>query len=284
MKKIWIVEKHLFPEYENELKDAIISSGESCYMFDDTKHTFNFDKNIKEKFTNQDWIIFYGSLQRGRQILKETDFLPGIFLTLENYECYKYYSYYGDNMVNDNYLFLSFNDIIRNKNKIFDFFKTESIFIRPSNGYKTFTGQLLHKDNFEKELDTLSKSYGGIDVDQLVLLSSYKKICEESRFVVVNKNGSNSIIDGNVYMINNELVKHRKVDECALIYANSIIDKYTPDKAFTIDIAKLEDGSYKVLEIGSFCCAGLYNMDIEKVVNGINDLLEYEYKDYWNLI
>jgi hypothetical protein len=44
-------------------------------------------KHIKQKFTEKDCVIFYGSLQRGRQIYKETNFIPGVFYTTENYEC-----------------------------------------------------------------------------------------------------------------------------------------------------------------------------------------------------
>ena len=46
---------------------------------------------------------------------------------------------------------------------------------------------------------------------------------------------------------------------------------------------KINDGNYKVLKIGSFCCAGWYNMDLEKVVKEINKLCITEYNDYYNL-
>ena len=43
----------------------------------------------------------------------------------------------------------------------------------------------------------------------------------------------------------------------------------------------MDNGEYKVLEIGSFCCAGWYNMDLEKVVDATNKLCVSEYNDYF---
>lgn len=283
MKVNWIIEKYMFEEYEEQLFQIIKNNGHNCLLIDDTDWRFDFDRDIKTKFKSDDCVLFYGSLQRGRQILSDTSFIPGIFLTINNYECFKYYGYYGDSLVNKDYLIFGLNDIKRNKEKIFNYFQTSSIFIRPSNGYKTFTGQLLSNDNFDEEFRVLCLSYGGLDLDQLVLVSKYQHIKEENRFIVINKNGKNFIIDGNKYMVERELVKERVVDQDAWNYAETVIDNYTPDKAFTIDIAKMSDGSYKVLEIGSFCCASWYNMNLELVVNQINDLVINEYNDYYEL-
>ena len=140
----------MFPEYEDELEQAILLSGAQCYMFDDTDFMkFNFDRDIKHKFTNRHCTIFYGSLQRGREVYAKTDFIPGIFLTIDNYECYKYYGYFGDELLNHNYRMMGLNDLPRWKKYLEDYYADE-IFIRPSNGYKTFPGQLIHMDKFDE--------------------------------------------------------------------------------------------------------------------------------------
>jgi hypothetical protein len=279
MKTTWLVEKYLFEDYEQKLHDIIIQSGSDCIIIDDTDIDFDFDKKIKNRFTDEDCVIFYGSLQLGRKIYSRTNLIPGIFLTIENYECHKYYGFYGDKLLNSDYLMMGLNDVKRNKEKIFNYFNTDSIFIRPSNGYKTFTGQCLGKENFERELDVLCKSYGGVDLNQLIVLARKQEVCEESRYIVID----GKVIDGSVYMINNELIKERKIDENAYNLAVESVKYYQPDKAFTIDIVKLKDGSYKILEIGSFCCASLYNADLEMIVKAMNELMINEYNDYWNI-
>jgi len=283
MKKInWIFEKHLFPEYEKQLVDTIKNSGQDCYLLDDSHWNFDFDKSIKKKYNEDNCVIFYGSLNLGQRIWKETNFIPGIYLTRDNYECYKYYSYYGDEMVNSRYMLLGLNDVKRSKDMFFEMFNTNEMFIRPSNGYKTFTGQLLPKENFDYEFDIFIKTQW-IDIDQLVLIAPKQNIREENRFIVFNENDKNRVIDGNKYMIDRVVLTERVIDKQSFDYVNTIVNNYTPDKAFTIDIAKMDDGTYKVLEIGSFCCAGWYNMNLEKVVNETNILCNNEYNDYFNI-
>jgi hypothetical protein len=280
MKITWLVEKFLFDEYEKRLCQTIKDSGSECIVIDDTDINFDFDKKIKNRFTDKDCVIFYGSLQLGRKIHSRTNFIPGIFLTIENYECYKYYGFYGNKLLNSDYLMMGLNDVKRNKEKIFNYFSIDSIFIRPSNGYKTFTGQCLNKEKFEYELDVLCKSYDGVDMDQLVVIAKKQDVHQESRFIIIDS----KLIDGSIYMIDGVLNKEKMIDLKAMELAQSVIGCYEPDRAFTIDIAKLKDGNYKILEIGSFCCASLYNADFEKVINAMNSLMIKEYNDYWNLL
>jgi hypothetical protein len=291
MKVNWIIEKYMFEEYEQQLVDTIKNSGHNALVVDDTHWKFDFDRDIKSKFTEDQCVLFYGSLQRGRQLWCDTNFVPGVFLTIDNYECFKYYGYYGDELVNSHYTLLGLNDVFRNKEKLFEILHeahwthltNSKIFIRPSNGYKTFTGQLLSWKNFDEEFSVFCKSYGGLDMNQLVLIAPEQRVREENRFIIINENGKNRIVDGNKYMVDREVITERIVDEEAWKYAETVKDNYTPDKAFTIDIAKLDDGTYKVLEIGSFCCAGWYNINLEKVVNQMNNLCINEYNDYYNL-
>jgi len=277
----------MFPEYEEELVAAIKESGAGCYLFDDTDiFKFNFDKDIKERFNDKDCTIFYGSLQRGRDIYSKTNLIPGVFLTLDNYECYKYYGYFGNQLMNTEYLMMGLNDFKRWGSHLSVPEFHNKIFIRPSNGYKSFPGQLIDLDNFDKDYDTLIKSYGGIDLDQLVVIAPYHNIIRESRFAVIN----GKIVDGCVYMVNGDKITERMVDDGALEYAKSVLQYLPPefpDPAFTIDIAYVEDAKfngedgYKVIEINSLCCAGLYQMDKKLIVNAMNALIFEKHKDYW---
>jgi hypothetical protein len=123
------------------------------------------------------------------------------------------------------------------------------------------------------------KSYGGIEKDQLVLLSSQKHVIEEHRFMISNINGKNNIIDGNLYMFDGNLINERIVDKHAYNYVKKVLNKYTPDKLFTIDIAKTNDNKYKVLEIGTLSCASWYNADLDKIVKEVNKICEIEKQD-----
>lgn len=71
----------------------------NCYFFDDTKYDFDFIEKIKGKYTDKDAVIFYGSLNNGQRMMRQTNLNPGVFLSVENYECYKYYGYFGDELM-----------------------------------------------------------------------------------------------------------------------------------------------------------------------------------------
>lgn len=284
MKKVkWIIDKDMFSEYEDRLVAAIKNSGNEVIFYYDLKHD-KIEDFLKTKFnSDEDILIFHGSLQHGRGVLR-TSYYPGIYLTLENYECYKYYGYFGYLLLNYDYLMMGLNDVLRQKDFIFDTFGTDKIFIRPSNGYKSFPGQILPKENFEFELDVLKKSYGGLDLDQIVLVSPIQEIDEEYRFIVVD----GKVVSGSLYMDKNNRKSWSAYydrlceDKKAFEFAEELVKLYQPDKAYTLDVCKLPSGEYKMLEINSFCCGSMYGNDYDKVVNAINELCLQDFNEIYN--
>jgi hypothetical protein len=276
----WIIDKYVFDDYEDRLIESIKRSGAKVIIYDDQNGPIS---GIIGKFFTDDIVIFHGSLQHGRRVEKAPIY-PGIFLTLDNYECYKYYGYFGDNLLNSNYMMMGLNDVQRNKNKIFGRFGTESIFIRPSNGFKSFPGQTLPYENFDQEFSILTKSYGGLDTDELVVVSPIQEIDEEYRFIVIN----GVVVSGSLYMDNNNRKEWKAYYDkpCKDPYAWEFADKmskiYRPDKAYTIDVCELPNGEFKMIEINSFCCASMYGCDYDKVVKAVNDLCFLEYEDIYN--
>lgn len=282
MKKVnWIIDKYIFDEYEDRLSTAIKNSGMNVIFFDDAKGISIVDF-IKNKFTDSDIVIFHGSLQHGKRI-SNMPIYPGIYLNIDNYECYKYYGYFGDNLLNSNYLMMGLNDVLRNKNRIFENFGTNSIFIRPSDGFKSFPGQTLPKEKFEFEFNILSKSYGGLELDTLVVISPIQEIEEEYRFIVID----NEVVSGSLYMDKNSRKEwsayYDKLckDQNAFDFAIKMSKIYQPDRAFTIDVCKLSSGEYKMIELNSFFCASMYGNDYEKVVNAVNNLCIFDFNDFY---
>lgn len=282
MKKVkWIIDKDMFSEYEDRLVAAIKNSGNDVIFYDDLKND-NIEDFLKKKFIIDDILIFHGSLQHGRGVAR-TSYYPGIYLTLENYECYKYYGYFGYLLLNYDYLMMGLNDVLRQKDFIFETFGTDKIFIRPSNGYKSFPGQILPKENFEFELDVLKKSYGGLDLDQLVLVSPIQEIDEEYRFIVVD----GKVVSGSLYMDKNNRKSWSAYydrlceDKKAFEFAEQLVKLYQPDKAYTLDVCKLPSGEYKMLEVNSFCCGSMYGNDYEKVVNAVNELCLQDFNEIY---
>lgn len=278
----WVIDKGMFEDYEDRLVTAIRKSGMEVVFYDDAKHQTTIGNFLGRRFIDpyDDVIIFHGSLQHGRGVLK-TPFYPGIYLTLENYECYNYYGYFGDNLLNDKYTMMGLNDVLRNKNRIFGRFGTEPIFIRPSNGYKSFPGQTLPYKNFEQEFNILTKSYGGLDLNTLVVISPAQEIEEEYRFIVID----GKVISGSMYMDKQSRSEWKAYydrlceDQGAMDFAIEMSQIYQPDKTYTLDVCRLPNGEYKLIELNSFCCASMYGNDYDKVVEAVNDLCIKDFED-----
>jgi hypothetical protein len=259
--------------------EVIKKSGMLVHFFDDLR-TESIKDYMSKKFTDDDIVIFHGSLQHGRRVV-QTKCYPGIYLTLENYECHRYYGHFGEHLLNSNYIMMGLNDVLRNKNRIFGRFGTDSLFIRPSNGYKSFPGQTLPYLNFDQEFDILTKSYGGIDLGKLVVVSPVQEINEEYRFIVVD----GKVVSGSLYMdTNNRKSWAAYYDkECtdlgAIKFASEMAEIYQPDRAYTLDVCKLTNGDYKLIEINSFCCASMYGCNYDNVVKAINELCISDYED-----
>ena len=52
---------------------------------------------------------------------------------------------------------------------------------------------------------------------------------------------------------------------------------WQPDIVYTCDIALLENGDVKVIELNSFSCAGLYACNIEDILIKVSEIALLEY-------
>lgn len=274
----WVIDKHLFTEYSDKLAHEVVKSGGNVHFYDDLTNG-SFKDFLLKTFTEKDVVVLHGSLQQGKQI-SNLPIYPGTFITLDNYECCNYYANYGGHLLNEDYLMFGFNDLTRNKDKIIKYFDSFGIFIRPSNGYKTFAGQVINGSNFEYELKNI-KRYIGED-NPLVLVSKCFKILEEYRFIIAE----GEVVSGAKYFDKHNMGTFKPYydkpcthDDIEIIeYASDMAKLYQPDKAFTMDICKTDFG-YRLLEINSFNCASMYGNNYSTVVEAINELAIKEYND-----
>jgi hypothetical protein len=294
MKAKWLVEKGLFLDTEVNLIETL-KRLQIDYKF---IQYIPFDDDLigrcQKIFPKDDCIIFYGSLNFGRK-LKKLSWIPGVYLDETKYRCTSYYPIFGNLLIHKDYIMMPYGDLLRRKEFLFKTFGSNGhIFIRPDSGYKEFTGNVLSYDGFEDGV----KLAGFYDVEPnlLVLVSDVKSIINEWRFVVVNQ----EIISGSLYrkwdqpekinigtttrdyvLLNSRSVKEICSDNTALQFAKECAKLYNPEVAWTMDVAQLEDGSYGLLEIGCFSCAGLYGNDLEKVVSSVTSAAESEWKEYF---
>jgi hypothetical protein len=273
MKPKWLLQTDIFEENLELLCDEIKRQGMN-YSIYDHKH-FDDGKEVIGQYEEGDCVIVYGSLQMGQVFKRNSTFIPGVYCDLPKYDCTYYYPYFGNELINSNYVMLPFGELKRRKGFILSILGVDGcVFIRPNSGFKNFTGTVVHQNNWDKDIDWL----GSYDVthDTLVIVSTPRKIEREWRFVVVD----DKIVSGSQYR-NASGCKLDEPDKDAERYAQHILDKipYRPERVWCLDICETAQG-FHVLEVGCFGCAGLYVADKEPIVREVSRVALEEWKEY----
>ena len=273
MKPKWLIENY---EHDSSLQPLIDEIKNQNMEIEVVKYE-PWESGTFNQFADNDCVIFYGTLNLGRQLQREKPWIPGVYCNFKNLCCHTYYPYWGKYLLNQDYIMLPMLEILRKREYIYNNFgKKEVIFIRPDSGAKPITGQTLKYEELDKEFK-LFGDYAGNDLDQIiVIISSPKPIEIEWRFIVANK----KVIAGSRYKKNNKLNINNFFSVEAFELADKIAkEQWQPDKIYTLDICQCY-GSYYLLEANSFSCSGLYLCSPEAVVKAVSESALKEWKEY----
>jgi hypothetical protein len=298
MKVNWLIEKDVFEDNHDKLVKEIKRQGMTAKVIDYIPFKYDSDHELRvacyKQYDPEDCVVFYGSLNFGRK-LRKLPWVPGVYLNEKAFECTSYYPVLGDMLVHHNYIMLPYGDLIRMKDKIFnDYFKVHNkIFMRPNSGNKQFTGMVTEEWNYDENIKLAG--FYNVEPDLLVLISNVWPLHQEWRFVVVD----GKVVSGSLYRdwssgekrLGNITTKdyvllhsHSLWENCddtkAWEAAQLCANKYDPDRAWTIDVAKSVHGQYAILEIGCFSCAGLYGNNLEDVVKAVSASALKEWNEY----
>lgn len=263
----WIIQKDIFgnesklikvldnsgTRYELMSKQDIIIASEKTISLVTSCDTTGINKNSTNAF-------FYGSTHMMPRIERETKWQH--CCTLKNYECHKYYPIFREYLLNKDYYFLPFGELeCLNSARSFG----NKVFIKPDKAFKTFSGHVVNlEDDWSEGLDL-------VDEQDLILVTSPKEIKAEYRFVICKE----KIVSASQYFPEQNNINSGNIFK----YVSELTDRYQPDPIYTIDIADTCSG-YKMLEMNSMSCTGLYECDLEKVVecvnNTVSELIEDE--------
>lgn len=267
MKIEWILEENCFGGEQADLISAALDAG----------HKINFD--IPDSIDHTDFRIIRGStdfVDRYSAIFLEFDPFC-ICSNLKFYDCTHYYTKNNyDKLLNSDCVWIPWKNL---NEDLFDFFKTDRLFIRPNSGKKIFTGTTVGYKWFDKELEVIQSlpSTKGLTPETLVLVSSCKDIVKEARFLV----GPDGIIDGSWYNGDGNNLELKQMSDFAneFSFNKIVIDPSTGgfvwEDFFTIDVAQTEKFGLQVVEINSFSSSGLYNMHTPTIIKNIEEYIKY---------
>lgn len=274
MKARWIIENFTDSEDYRALISAVRDSGRECFVIGKHNH-FDFNPN---GFNINDCVIVQGSIQMTKNIKSRlpTGCYPIAYNTWDNYLCSNWYPKFQRFLFNDRHEFMPLSELKNNKwDYYYKFGKEAMIFVRPDSGEKPFSGQLIDLIDFDRVWSNgITNSAGDQD---LVIVSTPKTIIGEWRFVC-SKYNNGEIISQSSYQYQGKATHIPSAPVKATALCNEILSLgYFPDSIFCVDICQDADGNFWLLELTSFSSAGLYMTDKRKIVNRVNEIVEYEY-------
>jgi hypothetical protein len=267
----WVVDPRVLAEYTNELKSAVINAGGRFVTHEFDVMTPNSVERIKLPAGP---VISHGSVQFMQAVLRRTDWQPGAFCTLADFDCLSYYPQLGDELVNSRYIMLPYGDMVRQSALLYATLgQTGSVFVKPSSGGKTFDGIVVaRRDADIVFVDPV------IPPDTLCLVAPVQEILHEWRFVVAD----GVVVTGSQYKKNGALNVMPVFSDSVLRYAQGVASKVRlTDRVWTLDIAEINDKhkTLKVLEINSFSSAGLYACNYSAIVTAVRMVAAAIYND-----
>lgn len=264
----WILQKNIWNEFKF---DQLI----------ETLNRFNIDYSIHkvipfigklepdcERDINA---ICFGSYSM-RHTAKENNLYPGVF-DLEPFTFIEQLAHWKDQMLNHDAIVEKFGQVQ---------FPDQNMFIRPIEDSKSFSGQIMNKDTFEKWRNNVRKNvtavdYSTVTFDSIIQLCELKKIISEYRTWVVD----GKIVTASLYKRGPTVVYSDKVDQHIIDYAQSIVDQWSPLRAFVLDVCEVEINDkveMKVVEINTINSSGFYHGDVQKLVFALQDSFSLKQK------
>jgi len=262
----WLLEPDVFDE-EQPIIDALDRLG---LEYETVKFGKPYEDYLKA-FKDDDCVVFHGSFQFGKLIQEKTKWFPGVFGNLPKFECSYYYPRL-DGLLNSDYIMIPFGELNRFRHRLIEMFG-ERFFVRPSNCYKTFTGQVVSKETWDKDLELIG--FYKTAPEDIIIIAPEVKIAFEWRFLII---GDGDILTGSQYKSED---REQPTKE-AWYFAQSIVDEadYDPDSVWVLDVCQTVDGDIKIVEAGPFSCCALYNCDPEIVATEVSRQAWKDYEAY----
>jgi len=259
-----VVQENLFHEYGfNVLVDALQAYNlpytivKVIPFLHELAPDLNFLTDIK--------VMTWGGTTLGG-IARMKGWQPGQFMNA-NFDMRRLHFEYGEHMLNRDARFCTFGDLA---------FEGE-MFVRPVHDSKSFTGMVIASEKMTAWKDRVvavsNDGFATLRPETEVTYASVKDIELEARFFVVD----GQVITGSSYRSLGRQIMYQRVEynnplmRPMLDFAQRMVKRWSPDRAFVIDIAQV-DGVYYVIEINCINHAGFYACDMCAVLKAVEHM------------
>lgn len=181
---------------------------------------------------------------------------PGF--SLREFKCSHYYHRMSLPLQNRHGVWMTWGMLKKNHAEMFEMFENDRLFIRPDSGLKLFTGTTIGRKWAMRELEVIEQLPGNkVDDDTLVLVNDEIGIGRECRVLAYR---NEEVVSWSMYQggwVSSDEPQIRRA-----------VSKMTwwPSNFYVIDFGFNGLSLNSVIELNSFNCAGLYEMDMDRVV------------------
>lgn len=243
-------------------------------------------RDIEAKMPAEDSCVFlYGSINAARYLARHRKWYPLAWADFDALRCQKYYTQLGPYLLQEEYAFMPLGEIYRRKEWVYKNFGVDGeVFIRPDDNAKSFAGEKVAEEHWDKWYR--NALFYNDDPTILSIVSKPVKLTQEWRFIIAN----GKVITGSQYRMNGMVELERvtpapvekpliSFSEAAIRWAEETLakTKYNPHPMFCFDVGATPNG-LKVVEVGAVNTCGLYDCDIDAVVEAATPLAEAEWK------
>lgn len=221
-------------------------------------------------------VISYGSLRYVDAVQRHTNFIPGAWVDFDALRCDKYLTHLSEFSIHKEFIFLPLGVLLSKWSSVFNRFEADSLFIKPNECRKSFGGGIVNRS---EELNFYNHN-AHVDPESLCLIASVTEgIEKEWRFTATAK----GVISGSQYepkigpTLDTDAIK--LAEKIAEVFFRESRLRIPSEHPVMIDIGKMGD-EYRMIELGGFACAGLYDCDYDSLVTKLTECGVKEWESY----
>lgn len=199
---------------------------------------------------------------------------PGTYFELDKLSYIGFSPYYGDLLLNKNFILLPFNEVLRRNKSLLKQFDG-AMFIRPNESTKLFTGFVLNNENYDHEINSLTQIQKPYP-DTLCVLSPEIKLKSEFRYWIVNRQVI-TYSEYSFYLDGLEYSEQSPPIECNTLASIIANREWQPDIVYTVDIGITTDNEIGIIEFNSFSSSGLYASNTNDIVKYVSEIAYKEF-------
>ncbi len=272
MRPVWLIEDGVYGSEAEPLRSEIRRQGMAADFVPYRALKKGSDIVVDgQSIGPTDCVIGYGTYPFARQIQLHHRWIPGAWCHPVNLDCTAYFAYFGNYLLNQNYIIMPGIEAIRQRDWLFSVFgEDDEVFARPTGCHKLFVGRLISRESFASALAPTR-----YDPTTLVVIATPRTIDLEWRLVVAG----DRIIAGSQYAEGGSRAIVPAFPVRVRDFATAMLAgvSWRPDPIFMLDLCESSD-QLRLVELNSFSSSWLYQCDLSAVVAEASDLATRAWK------